>query len=131
MVFLCLSPSPLMKYWYLHKKPFWDSETLVHGISKKMLVIKGIWPPNNHFFTCNNKFYIQMDGLAIGSPLGQILANVFLPHYWQNWLNKCPAVFKLIFIESMPIIFSYFLHHLNLPTRFDNMCLLCLLNTKN
>ena len=72
-----------------------------------------------------------MDGLAIGSPLGQILANVFLPHYWQNWLNKCPAVFKLIFIESMPIIFSYFLHHLNLPTRFDNMCLLCLLNTKN
>ena len=32
------------------------------------------------FFTFNNKFYIQVDGVAMGFPLGPILANIFLLH---------------------------------------------------
>ena len=46
------------------------------------------------FFTFNNKFYIQVDGVAMGSPLGPILANIFLSHHEENWLNKCPIKFK-------------------------------------
>ena len=42
----------------------------------------------------NNKFYIQVHGVAMGSPLGPILANIFLSHYEENWLNKCPIEFK-------------------------------------
>ena len=30
----------------------------------------------------------------MGSFLGPILANIFLSHYEENWLNKCPAEFK-------------------------------------
>ena len=30
----------------------------------------------------------------MGSPLGPILANIFLSHYEENWLNKCPIEFK-------------------------------------
>ena len=46
------------------------------------------------FFTFSNKFYIQVDGVAMGSPLGPILANIFLSHHEENWLNKCPMKFK-------------------------------------
>ena len=42
----------------------------------------------------NNKFYIQVDGVAMGSSLGPILANIFLSHHEENWLNKCPIKFK-------------------------------------
>ena len=30
----------------------------------------------------------------MGSPLGSILANIFLSHHEENWLNKCPIEFK-------------------------------------
>ena len=42
----------------------------------------------------NNKFYIQVHGVAMGSPLGPVLPNIFLSHYEENWLNKCPIEFK-------------------------------------
>ena len=52
------------------------------------------------FFTFNNKFYIQVDGVAMGSTQGLILANIFLSHHEENWLNKCPIEFKPSFYKS-------------------------------
>ena len=45
-------------------------------------------------FTFNNKYYSQIDGVAMGSPLGPTLANVFLSHHETSWLENCPAQFK-------------------------------------
>ena len=45
-------------------------------------------------FTFNNKFYIQVDGVCMGSPVGPILARIFVSHHEENWLNKCPIKFK-------------------------------------
>ena len=33
----------------------------------------------------------------MGSPLGPILANIFLSHHEENWLNRCPIKFKSSF----------------------------------
>ena len=68
----------------------------------------------------NNKFYIQVHGVAMGSPLGPILANIFLSHYEENWLNKCPIEFKPSFYRRH-VDDMYFLNHLNLPARFVNI----------
>ena len=38
--------------------------------------------------------YSQTDGVAMGSPLGPTLANIFLTHYEEIWLSKCPNQFK-------------------------------------
>jgi putative heme iron utilization protein len=45
-------------------------------------------------FIFNGVYYYQTDGVAMGSPLGPLLANSFMSHYEQIWLNECPAEFK-------------------------------------
>jgi hypothetical protein len=46
------------------------------------------------FFLFNNTPYLQLDGLSMGSPLAPTLANIFMSHHEQLWLNKCPDHFK-------------------------------------
>ena len=42
------------------------------------------------FFMFNNKFYKQIDGVAMGSPLGPALANIFMCNFENKWLKDCP-----------------------------------------
>ena len=39
-------------------------------------------------FLFNGKVYDQVDGVAMGSPLAPVLANLFLGHHENIWLNK-------------------------------------------
>ena len=41
----------------------------------------------------NNEYYSQLDGVAMGSPLGPALANAFLCHFEKQWLSDCPQDF--------------------------------------
>ncbi|XP_037774311.1 uncharacterized protein LOC119570765, partial [Penaeus monodon] len=45
-------------------------------------------------FTFNDNLYTQIDGVAMGSPLGPTYANAFLCHHEKEWLNQCPEEFK-------------------------------------
>ena len=45
-------------------------------------------------FMFNNVYYKQVDGVAMGSPLGPTLANLFLVYYESKWLENCPQQFK-------------------------------------
>lgn len=45
-------------------------------------------------FVFNGVYYSQIDGVAMGSPLGPTLANLFLSYYEEKWLKECPAQFK-------------------------------------
>ena len=76
------------------KKLFQTLETLVKGISKNYFWDFLNFATKESFFTFNNKFYIQVDGIAMSSPQGPILANIFLSHHEENWLNNCPIEFK-------------------------------------
>ena len=40
------------------------------------------------FFIFNGKLYEQCDGIALGSPLGPTLANVFIFHFKNIWLKN-------------------------------------------
>ena len=44
----------------------------------------------NSYFIFNRQLYKQVDGVAMGSPLGPTLANGFLVHFEKN----CPSDFK-------------------------------------
>ena len=76
------------------KKLFQTPETQVKGVSKNNFCDLLNLATKESFFTFNNNFFIHVDGVAMGSPLSSILANIFLSHHGENWLNKCPIEFK-------------------------------------
>ena len=43
------------------------------------------------YFVFDGKMYKQIDGMAMGSPLGPLFANIFLSHYESQWLNDSPV----------------------------------------
>ena len=77
----------------------------------------------------NGKYYIQIDGVAMGSPLGPTLANVFLCYWEEIWLDKCPTQFRPLYyrryVDDTFLLFSSqshvnkFLKYMN--TRHDNI----------
>ena len=48
-------------------------------------------------FIFNMTYYRKLDGVAMGSPLGPTLANVFLCHHEKAWLENCPVQFKPVY----------------------------------
>ena len=48
----------------------------------------------NCHFIFNGRIYQQIDGVAMGSPLGPLFANIFLSFYEKSWSHNCPASFK-------------------------------------
>ena len=51
----------------------------------------------NNFFHFDSKTYKQTVGVAMGSPLGHSLANVFLCFHEKIWLNDCPEDLKPVY----------------------------------
>ena len=73
----------------------------------------------NCHFIFNGKFYDQIDGVAMGSPLGPLHANIFLSFHETNWLKDCPFEFKpLCTIGAMLMIRSLFLNHVTIFYHF-------------
>ena len=74
-------------------------------------------------FISDNKLYKQIDGVAMGSPLGPTLANVFLCHYEKNWLNECPSQFKPVvykrYVDDIFVLFKS-KEHLKLFVNYMN-----------
>ena len=51
----------------------------------------------DNYFIFNDIIYNQIDGVAMGSPLGPTLANAFMCHMERKWLQECPVDFKPVF----------------------------------
>ena len=75
------------------------------------------------FFIFDEKFYETFHGVAMGCPLGPTLANVFMCHFENIWLENCPAQFIVIvyrrFVDDTFLLFrtkdhvEKFKNHLN------------------
>ena len=50
-------------------------------------------------FYFNSSYYKQLDGVAMGSPLGPASANAFLCHHERKWLRKCPVTYAPTFYK--------------------------------
>ena len=60
------------------------------------------------------EYYKQVDGVAMGSPLGPTFANVFLCFYEQIWLENCLVEFKPVvyrrFVDDTFLLFRSYEH---------------------
>ena len=58
------------------------------SITKKELKKLFLFATSQTHFIFNGKYYNQIDGVAMGSPLALILANICMGFYESTWLNE-------------------------------------------
>ena len=75
----------------------YNNEDVIEGINKSEF--KNLLPlvTQESYFVFNDALYKQKDGVAMRSPLGPTMANVFLVFYEVKWLEQCPKEFKPVF----------------------------------
>ena len=62
------------------------TETDFHELLTVTISVSLVW--------FDGEYYKQIDGVAMGSPLGPTFANIFLGYHEQIWLKNCPCEFK-------------------------------------
>ena len=78
---------------------FYKNQELLCNISKNQIE-KGLGAAlSNNYFLFDGSVYQQVDGVAMGFSLSPSLANAFLAHYEQIWLNDCPDEFKPVYCK--------------------------------
>ncbi|MEL6606480.1 MAG: reverse transcriptase domain-containing protein, partial [Cyanobacteria bacterium J06614_10] len=50
-------------------------------------------------FVFDGKLFKQVEGMAMGSPLGPTFANIFMCHLEEQYLSQCPSNFKPVFYK--------------------------------
>ena len=91
------------------------------NIPKKNLKNFSFLPHHRLIFI--SKFYNQIDGVAIGSPLAPVLANIFMGFYKSKWLNKYnlnKPKFYLRYVDDIPAEFGNEEDPLNFLIFLDN-----------
>ena len=58
------------------------------NITRKELKKLFLFATSQTHFIFNSKFYNQIDGVAMGSPLAPVLANIFMGFHESKWLNE-------------------------------------------
>ena len=74
-----------------------NNEDVIEGINKSEFKNLLSLATQESYFIFNDVLYKQKDGVAMGSPLGPTMANVFLSFYEVKWLEQCPKEFKPVF----------------------------------
>ena len=75
------------------EKLFSKNETL-HNLNKDQFKYLLTLGNKESYFLFDGELYQQVDGVAMGSPLGQTLANIFPCHYEDIWLRDCSLGYK-------------------------------------
>ena len=68
-----------------------------HGLTLQQFTNLLTMTVKNCHFLFDGKLYHQKDGVAMGSPLGPLFANIFLSFHERSWLTDCPHTFKPMF----------------------------------
>ena len=79
------------------------------NITKPQLKKLFVFATSQTNFLFNNEIYDQTDGLAMGSPLGPALANLFMGYYEKKWLNSeesSPVLFYKRYVDDIFCLFK-------------------------
>ena len=85
-------------------KLFKFSQT-VSGLNKQQVLEMLSLITKENVILFDQKYYSQINGGAMGSPLGPTLDNIFLCSHDSTWLKICPKSFKLVYYKDTSMIF--------------------------
>ena len=86
---------------------FKESEA-VEGLSKTELKELLSLDTKDSHFIFDGTLDKQIDGVAMGSPLGRTLSNAFLVYHDKNWLEHCPVEYTPLYYRRYVDIFVSF-----------------------
>ena len=99
------------------------SEMTVCGLNRKEMFEMLSLTLKESIILFDKKYYSQIDGVAMGSPLGPTLTNIFLCYHKSNWLKDCPKDFKPVYyrryMDDIFVLFNkpehaqFFLEYMN------------------
>ena len=75
---------------------------------RKNIFIKLMYLATEGFFTFNDKLYKQINGVAMGSPLGTTLANFFLGNLENSVFEHSSPSHSKIYIRYVDDVFAIF-----------------------
>ena len=85
---------PLQETIDLCVENLFQDRTHVHNLSKDSFRELLTRTMSESLILFDQEFYKQQDGVAMGSPLGPTLANVFLCYHENIWFQDRPSEFK-------------------------------------
>ena len=74
------------------------------------------------FFMFNNKYYKQVDGVAMGSPLASALAHIFMFSLNADGFEIVLMISNLCSIDVMLMTYSHYLLFLIMPSNLRGIC---------
>ena len=98
-----------------------DKEPSIKMSKKQLKKLFHFATAQTHFMF-NGDYYDQIDGVAMGSPLGPVLANLFMSHHEKRWLSEYqgpPVKFYKRYVDDIFCLFDHidhaklFLNYLN------------------
>ena len=89
----------------LHNKNLYNGKLSKRKLSKLLVTAN-----SESSFIFDYLLYKQIDGVAMGSPLGLTLANASLYHYKKEWMDNYPIHFKPMiykrYVDDIFVLFS-------------------------
>ena len=92
---------PLEETIHICFKELFKSNSSIRGLNKKQITEMLSLTTKESIILFDMVFYTQVDGVAMGSPLGPSIANAFLCFHETKWLNDCPKNLNQCFIRGM------------------------------
>ena len=75
------------------------SSQIVSGLNKQQVLEMLSLTTKENVILLDQKYYCQIDRLAMGSPLVPTLANIFICHHETRWLKNCLESFKPVYYK--------------------------------
>ena len=90
---------PLNETINIYINKLFENNEFICGLNRKEIFEMLSLTTKESIILFDNIYYSQVDGVAMGSPLGPTLANVFLCHHERKWLEDCPDNFRPVYYK--------------------------------
>ena len=80
-------------------KKLFKSIRTVSGLNKQQVLEMLLLTTKENIILFDQKYYSQTDGVAMGSPIGPTLTNIFQCYHKTTWLKICPKSFKPVYYK--------------------------------